>query len=226
MLTTLITLCIYNELTEFQGTLKLLVKWKGYEDVKDRTWEEEGGLMYVESSTTLLHAITYTLREGAPDIVNEYYKRVGGRPERPAEKPKPGRKRKSMGDTKSKTATPVPAAEIKRRRKSVPKETEAKEKPSTPEANGDGWLPKGKNWDKDVHKVETIVRGEGNEGLLAYLEFTNGLKARVNIQACYEKCPQKVCLPRHCKPTQILNFKQDAPILRIASVSQVVPARV
>jgi len=156
------------------------------------------------------------LREGAADILNAYYKTTGGRPERPAEKPKPGRKRKSMGDTKSKTATPIPAtaAETKRRRKSAPKETEATQKSITPEENGIEWLPKGKNWDKDVAAVETIVKGEGDEGLCAYLQFNNGHKARVNIKACYEKCPLKVCLARQCKrTTRILIFKQDAPIL-------------
>ena len=42
----LIPLRVCDELTELQGTLMLLVKWKGYDDIKDHTWEEEGGLMY------------------------------------------------------------------------------------------------------------------------------------------------------------------------------------
>ncbi|KAJ5478960.1 hypothetical protein N7530_004469 [Penicillium desertorum] len=160
------------------GTLKLFVKWKGYEKIEDHTWEEEEGLL-----------------EGARDIVTAYYKKIGGRPKKSAEKPtagKPGRKRKSMGDSKLAKPSPAPAAsEAKRqRRKSAPKETTKQETPSS-EDNGAQWLPKGKNWDKDVKEVDTIVR-EGDAGLMAWLEFNNGHKAKLSVQACYEKCPLKM----------------------------------
>ncbi|EKV16307.1 Chromatin-associated protein [Penicillium digitatum] len=160
------------------GTLKLLVKWKGYDKIKDRTWEEEDGLM-----------------EGARDVVIAYYKRIGGRPGKEELQPaaaKPGRKRKSMGDSTLAKASPAPAAsEAKRqRRKSIPKETSEQASPSS-EENGIQWLPKGKNWDKDVKEVDTIVR-EGDAGLMAWLEFNNGHKAKLSVQACYEKCPLKM----------------------------------
>ncbi|KAJ5940090.1 hypothetical protein N7516_000258 [Penicillium verrucosum] len=159
------------------GTLKLLVKWKGYDKLEDHTWEEEEGLL-----------------DGAGDIVTAYYKKIGGRPKKDGEKPaaaKPGRKRKSMGDSKA-AKTPAPAAtEAKRqRRKSAPKETSKQASPSSDE-NGVSWLPKGKNWDKDVKEVDTIVR-EGDAGLMAWLEFNNGHKAKLSVQACYEKCPLKM----------------------------------
>ncbi|KAJ5513348.1 Chromo domain/shadow [Penicillium fimorum] len=182
------------------GTLKLLVKWKGYEKIKDRTWEEEDGLMYVYALIELRHVLCASIdqkkhRDGARDIVTAYYKRIGGRPEKPEDKPKaakPGRKRKSMGD--SKLATPVPAppaSEAKRqRRKSVPKETTKQASPEY-EENGIQWLPKAKNWDKDVKTVDTIVR-EGDAGLMAWLEFNNGHKAKLSIQVCYERCPLKM----------------------------------
>ncbi|KUM61033.1 hypothetical protein ACN42_g6084 [Penicillium freii] len=161
------------------GTLKLLVKWKGYPKLEDHTWEEEEGLL-----------------EGARDIVTAYYKKIGGRPKKKAEeKPaagKPGRKRKSMGDSKVAKTVPTPAAtEAKRqRRKSAPKET-SKQASLSSEENGVQWLPKGKNWDKDVKEVDTIVR-EGDAGLMAWLEFNNGHKAKLSVQACYEKCPLKM----------------------------------
>ncbi|KAJ5164341.1 uncharacterized protein N7500_006171 [Penicillium coprophilum] len=160
------------------GTLKLFVKWKGYEDIDDHTWEDEEGLM-----------------DGARDIVTSYYKKIGGRPKKPEDKPaaaKPGRKRKSMGDSKAATTTPAPAAsEAKRqRRKSAPKET-TKQPSAESEENGVQWVPKGKNWDKDVKTVDTIVR-EGDAGLMAWLEFNNGRKAKLSVQACYEKCPMKM----------------------------------
>ncbi|KAJ5277416.1 hypothetical protein N7524_003569 [Penicillium chrysogenum] len=161
------------------GTLKLFVKWKGYEKIEDHTWEDEDGLL-----------------EGARDIVTAYYKKIGGRPKKSAEKPtpaKPGRKRKSMGDSKLAKPSPAPAtSEAKRqRRKSAPKETTKQETPSSSESNGAQWLPKGKNWDKDVKEVDTIVR-EGDAGLMAWLEFNNGHKAKLSVQACYEKCPLKM----------------------------------
>ncbi|KAJ5328007.1 hypothetical protein N7452_008397 [Penicillium brevicompactum] len=165
------------------GTLKLFVKWQGYDAIKDHTWEEEENLM-----------------EGASEILTQYYAKIGGRPERPTtEKPKPGRKRKSMGESSSKPATPnetpVPAA--KRGRKSAAtKELEkvadkAKEN-SVQVVDDDGnWLPKGK-WDKELKEVSTIMRGEKDEGLFAYLLFNNGKTARVSVRACYEKCPKKM----------------------------------
>lgn len=107
---------------------------------------------------------------------------------------KPGRKRKSMGDSKPAKPAPGPAAsEAKRkRRKSAPKETTSQASHSS-EENGIQWLPKGKNWDKEVKAVDTIVR-EGEAGLMAWLEFNNGRKAKLSVQACYEKCPLKVFL--------------------------------
>lgn len=127
-----------------------------------------------------------------------------------------------MGDSKA-AKTPAPAAtEAKRqRRKSAPKETSKQASPSS-EENGVQWLPKGKNWDKDVKEVDTIVR-EGDAGLMAWLEFNNGHKAKLSVQACYEKCPLKVCPPPPCRKTATrpLTTKLDAQILRIAPVSYV-----
>lgn len=168
-------------------------------------------------------------RDGAGDIVTAYYKKIGGRPKKDGEKPaaaKPGRKRKSMGDSKA-AKTPAPAAtEAKRqRRKSAPKETSKQASPSS-EENGTQWLPKGKNWDKDVKEVDTIVR-EGDAGLMAWLEFNNGHKAKLSVQACYEKCPLKVCSFPPCRKTatRVLTTKLDAQVLRIAPVSYAHPMK-
>ena len=93
-----------------------------------------------------------------------------------------------MGD--SKPAKPAPSEAKGKRRKSAPKETT-----QSSEENGIQWLPKGKNWDNQVKSVDTIVR-EGDAGLMAWLEFNNGHKAKLSVQACYEKCPLKVCPPQ------------------------------
>ncbi|KAJ5550072.1 hypothetical protein N7535_001985 [Penicillium sp. DV-2018c] len=170
------------------GTLKLLVKWKGYDDEKDRTWEDEEGLL-----------------DGASEIVNAYYERIGGRPKKPEKKAPAGkasRKRKSTADRKSTTpAKKDTATEAKRQRrksttpqrKATPQKRAAKQ--DTPTSDEDeaevSWVPKGKNWDKEVRSVDTIVR-EGDRGLMAWLEFNNGRKSRIPVEICYEKCPLKM----------------------------------
>lgn len=217
-----------REANQLQGTLKLWVKWKGYERVQDHTWEDEEGLMYVDMLIELRNLLRAFIdehhRDGASEVVTAYYKRIGGRPKKDEEKPaaaKPGRKRKSMGEPKLAKDSPAPAAsEVKRqRRKSAPKETNKQASPSS-EENGIQWLPKGKNWDKDVKEVDTIVR-EGDAGLMAWLEFNNGHKAKLSVQACYEKCPLKVCPPPRCRKTaaRLLTTKLDAQVLRITPVS-------
>ncbi|KAF7587991.1 hypothetical protein BBP40_006443 [Aspergillus hancockii] len=128
------------------GTLLLQVKWKGYDDPADQTMEPEENLM-----------------EGAKDLVEEYYRINGGRPE----KPQP-RKRKSMTGPKQAPEKTEP----KRRRKSrVDAATE------TPE-NDDGdelpnWVPKSRNWEGEVQNVDTILRDPETSNLIAYLHWKN-----------------------------------------------------
>lgn len=104
-----------------------------------------------------------------------------------------------MGDASSKSATPSKAAAppAKRGRKSAAAKLAEAETPDSSVAPEDdqGWLPKGK-WDKDLKEVSTIQQGRHGEGLFAYLLFNNGKTARVSVQACYDKCPRKVCLSR------------------------------
>ncbi|KAF9888689.1 hypothetical protein FE257_008447 [Aspergillus nanangensis] len=138
------------------GKLILQVKWKGYDDPADQTMEPEKNLM-----------------DGAEDLVKEYFKQLGGRPQKPGKQP--GRKRKSMGAgagaTKSETAEP------KRQRKS-------QGPPSTAESNGSGdeipdWVPKNKSWEDYVEGVDTIIRDADTSGLIAYLHWTNGKKTKM-----------------------------------------------
>ncbi|KAJ5650634.1 uncharacterized protein N7484_004357 [Penicillium longicatenatum] len=165
-----------------KGTLLLHVKWKGYDKVEDMTWEPEENLL-----------------DGAHDILAAYYKKIGGRPQKPSPqtpaKAGPGRKRKSMGESK---VAPVeaPKSETKRRRKSAA-QTQASETPALTEDNSENedqtdWVPAGKNWDKELDAVDTIVRDPESQGLFVLLVWKNGKKSRVSIETCYEKCPQKM----------------------------------
>lgn len=134
-----------------------------------------------------------TRREDAPDVLEEYYKKLGGRPQKPTAKPGPkagpGRKRKATADSKSVTPSAT-AAEPKRRRKS------AKDEETPPETEGDedkeDWVPKGKDWDQELRTVDTIIRDPESGGLFAFLLWNNGKRSRVSIESCYEKCPRKV----------------------------------
>lgn len=117
--------------------------------------------------------------EGAKDLVEDYYKAQGGRPQKPAPK-----KRKSTGQTKSASEN----AEPKKPRKSKGATTKA-EVPN--EAELPDWVPKGKNWENEVDKVDTIMRDETND-LCAYLHWKSGRKSKVSVETCYDRCPKKV----------------------------------
>ncbi|KAF3036529.1 hypothetical protein E8E11_004770 [Didymella keratinophila] len=67
------------------GTLEFDVKWQGYENPKDRTWEPEANM------------------ETAADVLKEYFDEIGGRPEKPSK----GTKRKARAALKSETGTPA-----------------------------------------------------------------------------------------------------------------------
>lgn len=165
---------------EVDDTLFLLVKWKGWEALKDHTWEPEIGL-----------------KEGAEDILNTYYKKIGGRPTKPEKPAKgPGRKRKSMAEKKETPATKP--AETKRRRQSAPKQ-EANDKKTdgnTPEESEEDepsdWVPEGANWEKEVKSVDTIIRDSKDKQLYALLLWNNDKRSRIHVQSCYEKCPMKM----------------------------------
>ncbi|KAL4932805.1 chromo domain-containing protein [Aspergillus undulatus] len=154
------------------GTLLLRVKWQGYDDPKDQTTEPEENL------------------DNAQDVLQEYFKILGGRPE------KPQKKRKSMGRPKAAAREKEKEKpEPKRRRRSRAADTEdtdaGEEKaPAHKETPTPDWAPKSKNWEKEVKAVDTILREDG--GLVAYLHWNNDKKSKVSIETCYEKCPRKM----------------------------------
>lgn len=142
-------------------------------------------------------------REGAKDVVEEYYSVQGGRPEKPAPAPK---KRKSMGETK---ASPK-AAEPKKQRK-----------PSNPPGQADDkdsehWVPsRGKNWENEVVMVETVMKDNKIGGLCGYVHWKNGRKSKVALEACKEKCPRKVSALQ----TQTVCQYSIMPLIRLSYVS-------
>jgi chromobox protein 1 len=113
-------------------------------------------------------------REGAKEAVREYYEKIGGRPE------KQTKKRKSLGDT----------ATMPQRKKS--RKSQGSENGTPDSENTSDWVPKAKNWDKEIQSIDTIMRDPDSGNLFVYLNWNNNKKSKVSIQQCYEKCPMKV----------------------------------
>lgn len=140
---------------KFDGkTLMLLVKWKGYEKKSDRTWEPEENC------------------EGAKEIVREYFRQLGGRPEPPESKNDKKRSRSSGGpvSNKKKKSTPVndspaPAEEAK-------------------------WKPPAGSWEDEIQAIDTIEKTD--KGLICYVQWGNGKKSQHEVHTVYKKAPQRM----------------------------------
>ncbi|EZF35714.1 Heterochromatin protein HP1 [Trichophyton interdigitale] len=144
-----------------KGKLQFEVKWKGYDDPSDMTVEPEENLL-----------------DGAQDALEEYFKKIGGRPE------KPTKKRKSLADKASST----PDKPTKRGRKpSSIKVGTPDQEASTEDSH---WAPPTGDWENELRYISTVLRDPDGDGLVVYLEWKNGRKSRAPIQTCYERCPQ------------------------------------
>ena len=118
------------------------------------------------------------------DILNEYHKKVGGRPTVP-EKVAKKRGRQSEGNT------PDTAKKPKRGRVSQ-SATKARSPASEAVIKGSDWAPPKGSWEGKVQAVDTIEMAD-NGALYVFLFWNDGTKSRHPIDKCYEKCPQTVC---------------------------------
>ncbi|KAL4895212.1 hypothetical protein BDV59DRAFT_161207 [Aspergillus ambiguus] len=117
--------------------------------------------------------------DGAKELVEEYYQSIGGRPEKTQR-----RKRKSVGAPKQKPDK----AQSKRQRMSQTPANDTNYHDDLPD-----FLPKKlKNWEDYVVGVDTIIRDQESQSLIAYLHWKNGKKSKVSIDTCYDKCPRKM----------------------------------
>lgn len=135
-----------------KGTIIYDVKWQGYENPADRTWEPESNL------------------EGAADVLQEYFEKIGGRPE--AGKKRKGRKSVAESDS----------VEVTKKR--LKKE------------EGETWQPPNGSWEHDVHFIDTVEEKPdpktGAKMRFAYLVWHNGRKTQHPLKHVYAKCPQKM----------------------------------
>ncbi|USP79469.1 Chromo domain-containing protein 2 [Curvularia clavata] len=151
-----------------QGVLQLDVKWEGYDDPKDRTWETEDNM------------------EGAIDVLNEYFAKIGGRPE-----PK-GQKRKGRPSlSAAKSGSETPSTSTKRA-----KQEKAPKVDKAPKVEKASWSPPPGSWEHDVSYVDTVEEMRdpktGKLGKFAYLVWNEGQKTQHPLKHVYQKCPQKM----------------------------------
>ncbi|GAB1731206.1 hypothetical protein NU195Hw_Modified_294t1 [Hortaea werneckii] len=182
------------------GTLVYQIKWQGYEDPGDMTWEPVENL------------------EGAKDILQTYLKKIGGTPEPPAPKSKRGggSTRKSGGGGKRSaseafaTDSPAPASSSKKRgSKGRPSKTNGTIDDNAETAKRA--LPPG-TWDNDVLRVTSIIEesvpsttttssarnksaanGKESKELIGLLEWKDGgAKTQHKMKVLRQKVPQRL----------------------------------
>ncbi|KUJ12449.1 uncharacterized protein LY89DRAFT_623618 [Mollisia scopiformis] len=172
------------------GVLRFQVKWEGYDNKEDRTWEPEDNLL-----------------ETAEKMVNEYLASVGGRDqiftqweEKKAElaEPKKGKKR---GRASSGVDTPTNGS--KRGRK--PKYEHPLDTTPPASASRAEFQPPTGNWENEVGAIDAF---EGTDGKpMVFITWKTGQKSQHPLAQVYKRCPQKMLqfYERH------LVFKRNDP---------------
>ncbi|PSN75496.1 hypothetical protein BS50DRAFT_582176 [Corynespora cassiicola Philippines] len=139
------------------------VKWQGYDDPADRTWEPEDNL-----------------KKGAMDILQEYHEKIGGKPEskkrgKPS-KTAAGAKRKGrQSSAPSASATPASTKRVKKEQEWAP-----------PTGSWEGDI------DYVDTVEETNDPKTGKKVRYAYVVWQNQKKTQHPLQHIYQKCPQKM----------------------------------
>lgn len=156
---------IKQHMIDETGNIKFQVKWEGYDSKKDLTWEPEENLA-----------------ETADEILEEYYKAIGGREAAFAESEKAARgKKRGRQSTGARGA----AAPAKRSRKNAT-HPGATSPPATKK-----WTPPSGSWEDEIEKIDACEE-EGSGKLVVYLNWKNGHKTKHETAVIYKKCPQKM----------------------------------
>ncbi|KAL1892013.1 hypothetical protein Cpir12675_004734 [Ceratocystis pirilliformis] len=153
-----------------QGVVKFRVKWEGYDDEEDITWEPEG-----------------TLREGAEVILEEYLASYGGIKKiiSEASDVAKNKKRNRRSTTAAKVEKPP-----KRARKEHPLET-----PAPAPLREKQWRPPNGSWEDHIETIDVCDEADADTGksrLVVYLNWKNGRKTKHNTEMVYKRCPQKM----------------------------------
>lgn len=149
-------------------------------------------------------------RENAAEILQEYFKSIGGR-EKIFEQTSSALKGRKRG-RQSNSATP---AEKRSRKNGHPAD-------STPPVTAKAveWKPPSGSWDEEVDTVD-MCQDEENGTFIVYLTWKNGKKTQHPKEVVYRRCPQKVGPASKRVGSGTRHFKgradiclADAPLLR------------
>ncbi|PNY23343.1 Chromatin-associated protein swi6 [Tolypocladium capitatum] len=148
---------IRKHMVDEDGSLKFLVKWEGWEEKSDLTWEPEDNLM-----------------ESASEILNTYFSRIGGRDKIFEESGKAARSKK-----RSMTSSGAPATKRTRKNGTHPAD-------STPPATLKKWSPPAGSWEDEIESIDAC-EDEGSGKLVVYLIWKNGRKTKHETSVIYKK---------------------------------------
>ncbi|KAL8691983.1 MAG: hypothetical protein Q9224_004055 [Gallowayella concinna] len=173
-----------DEEETLSGEVRYEVKWHGYEAKKDRTWETEENL------------------EGARDILEAYWTKIGGKPLPMALQPKSTGKKRGRQSTG--TIQPSKKAKKAGRKSASAAQDDDDNTPEPPvgyvDVNPDIWKPPPPNdnaWDPLIMNVDTIEKDDKGE-LWAYLVWNEKNnddrfnRSKAKLATCNKACPQKM----------------------------------
>jgi len=168
-----------------KGQIRYLIKWKGYEKVSDRTWETEENLW-----------------EGARELLEEYWTKLGGKPTAVGKKSHKKRGRQSTGGTPDSTAKKQKQAQVtkvegRRKRQATP---DLLANANDDDEDGDWKPPKGQ-WEDLIQTVETIEKDNAGKLWAFVLWNEKGRNGRFRRSrhpldeggnSVYARCPRKM----------------------------------
>ena len=112
-------------------------------------------------------------------MLDNYFKRIGGRPEPTS---KLG-KRKSASQLKQTSDSPIP-------KRSKRTNTNDEESVGGSSQAASTWTPKSENWESEIDKIDTVERDGETGKLWAFILFKNNMKrTKVGMDKVYKHCP-------------------------------------
>ena len=181
-----------HSLDEKGTTFLYEVKWLGYPNKADRTWEPEANLM-----------------DGAMDILQSYWDSIGGQPQL-----KPKTPAKSKRGRKSAAASDTPKSDAPASKRAKRSKTTEEVAPKTEEL----LLPEG-TWEDSIQLIDAIEQRE-DSGYDGFVLWNNGQRTHHQTSLLRQKCPLKVRNHAPSKNDCLLTPKAHR-FLRVQTVSPI-----
>ena len=144
-------------------------------------------------SSPQFHHLTISDREGATEVVEEYFDRLGGRPEPDEDgKPKKGKRKQSS------TGSAVEAKGTSGRgRKKAKVENGADDDDTNGKAkSAPKWEPPKGTWEHEIMNIDCIEEeldeATNENKRVGFVMWNNGKKSKHSLKILNGKCPQKV----------------------------------